>query len=300
MSNDEITPEHTSARVGQLLADLEALRLEVGRSKDARIPMQVRDASPREVYYHAQTVHRKANQLAVELGGKSVEAPSAEVPARACPADVLEVLDSARERLAEARSLLRIEGDTSKPDLPGPLIRDAGKDASDVLTGCLLASRQLNVMLAHAFASREAHELLVRAEAICERLLALHRIEMPAAPPFERRKFPRDVFQVLWQSCETLQQVLRDSKLSALQLDRGYVGEQPTDVYDITSLVLSELEYVASFVPQAGGVRAPAAPAIPHVLPAHNFQRARRLQAGIEKLAGAVRARPDWLVESTS
>jgi hypothetical protein len=155
-------------------------------------------------------------------------------------------------------------------------------------------------MLAHAFASREAHELLVRAEAICERLLALHRIEMPAAPPFERRKFPRDVFQVLWQSCETLQQVLRDSKLSALQLDRGYVGEQPTDVYDITSLVLSELEYVASFVPQAGGVRAPAAPAIPHVLPAHNFQRARRLQAGIEKLAGAVRARPDWLVESTS
>ncbi|HEU4427301.1 MAG TPA: hypothetical protein VFT98_00985 [Myxococcota bacterium] len=299
MSDDEITPEHTSARVGQLLSELEALRLEVGRSKDARVPMQVRDASPREVFYHAQTVHRKANQLVIELGGRSVDAPSAETPARARPADVLKVLDSARERLAEARSLLRIEGDTSRPDLPGPLIRDAGKTATDALTGCLLASRQLNAMLAHAFASPEAHELLVRGEAICERLLAVHAIAMPPAPPFERRKSPREVFQVLWQACETLQRALHDSKLPALELDRGYVGEQPTDVYDLASLVLSELEYVASFVP-TGGVPTALTPAPPHVLPAHNYQRARRLQAGIEKLAAAVRTRPEWLQDSTA
>jgi hypothetical protein len=31
------------------------------------------------------------------------------------------------------------------------------------------------------------------------------------------------------------------------------------------------------------------------VLPAHNYQRARQLQAAIVALAGAARAQPDWL-----
>jgi len=297
MSDDEITSEHTCARVGQVLAEIEALRLETGRTRDARVPMQVRDASPREVFYHARTVHRKADQLVVELGGESVAAPDAEIRARARPADVLKVLDSARARLAEARRRLRIEGDTSVPELPGPLIRDAGKTATDVLNGCLLASRQLNTMLAHAFASAEAHELLVRAESLCAGLLAQHGLEMPPTPAFERRKFPREVFEELWQACEMLQQVVHDSKLSALQLDRGFVGELPTDVYDIASLIVSELEYLASFLRQPAIPRAQAAP-LPRVLPAHNFQRARRLRVGIALLAGAVRGRPDWLQEA--
>ena len=295
MNEDEITSEHTCARIGQLLGEIETLRLEMGRNKDARVPMQVRDASPREVFYHAQTVHRKANQLCVELGGSSVSPPSAAVPGRARPADVLKVLDGVRERLAQARSLLRIEGDTNKPDLPGPLVRDTGKTATDVLSGCLLASRQLNVMLAQAFASREGHEQLVRAVAICERLLALHDVDLPPAPAFERRKSPRDVFQVLWQTGEALYQVLRDSNVSALQLDRGFVGEQPTDVYDIASLLVSELDYLASFVPEQGGRSSMTTAPPPHVLPAHNFRRARQLQAAVEKLATAVKAKPGWL-----
>ena len=83
MSNDEITSEHTCARIEQVLEELEALRLEMGRNRDARVPMQVRDASPREVFYHAQTVHRKANQLCVELGADPVGAPGVAEPARA-------------------------------------------------------------------------------------------------------------------------------------------------------------------------------------------------------------------------
>ena len=295
MSNEEITSEHTCARIGQLLIELEALRLEMGRSKDARVPMHVRDASPREVFYHAQTVHRKANQLCVELGGSTVAPPSAAVPARARPADVLRVLDSARERLAQARSLLCIEGDTAKPQLPGPLVAEAGKTATDVLAGCLLASRQLNAMLAYAFASREGHEQLVRAIAISERLLVVHGIELPPAPALERRKFPRDVFQVLWQACETLHQVMSDSKIPALTVDRGFVGEQPTDVYDIASLIVSELEYLASFVPQDQARSSMTTAPPPHVLPAHNFRRAGQLRLAVDKLAAAVRARPDWL-----
>jgi len=295
MSNDEITSEHTCGRVGQILGELEALRLEIGRAKDARVPMHVRDALPREVFYHAQTVHRKANQLCVELGGAPVSPPSAATPARARPADVLKVLDSARERLWTARALLRIEGDSQRPELPGPLVRDAGKTATDVLSGCLLASRQLNAMLAQAFASREAHEQLARAVAICERLLALHDVDLPAAPAFERRKFPRDVFQVLWETCEQLHEVMRDSNAPSLQIDRGYVGEHPTDVYDIASLIVSELDYLESFVPQERRRSSMTTAPPPHILPAHNFRRAKQLQAAIAKLAVAVKAKPQWL-----
>ena len=109
MSEDEITSEHTCARIGQVLEELEALRLEMGRARDARVAMHVSNASPREVFYHAQTVYRKANQLCVELGADAAKPPGTAEQARARPSDVLALLDSARARLALARALL-VEG----------------------------------------------------------------------------------------------------------------------------------------------------------------------------------------------
>lgn len=294
MSDDQITSEHTCARVEQVLEELEALRLEMGRNRDARVPMVVRDASPREVYFHAQTVHRKANQLCVELGADPVSAPGAAQPARAHPSDVLHLLDSTRERLARARALLRIEGDDLRPEVPGPLPRIAGKNPSDVLAGCLLASRQLNAMLAHAFASPESHEQLSRALGLAGRVLAFHGAGLPPAPRFERRKFPRDVFQLLWQACEGLHRILRDSGVAALEIDRGFVGEEPTDVYDLASLIVSEFEYLVSCLPVGEAAPLAAAPLTP-ILPAHNFRLALQLRDAVGALAAATRGRPDWL-----
>ena len=295
MNEEEITSEHTSARIGQLLGDIEALRLEMGRNRDARVPMHVRDALPREVYYHALTMHRKANQLCVELGATSVNPPTAAEPGRARPADVLRVLDSTGERLAKARVHLRLEGDTTPPPRPpGPLRRDVGKEASDVLAGCLIASRQLNVMLARAFTSREAHELLIRALGVTEGLLGCHGTTLPEAPPLERRKFPRDVFEVLWHASAILHEILTDSGVTALDLRRGYVGEESSDVYDLTSLIVSELEHFASFLPTGEAPILAVATPTP-TLPAHNFRRARQLEAAFGLLAAAVHERPDWL-----
>src|SRR5690348_16771131 len=70
MNDGDITSEHTCAFMEQVLEDIELIRLEMGRPRDARVPMHVRDASPREVYYHAQTIHRKVSQLCVELGAQ--------------------------------------------------------------------------------------------------------------------------------------------------------------------------------------------------------------------------------------
>jgi hypothetical protein len=294
MKDEEITPEHTSARIGQILGEIEALRVEMGRSRDTRVPMQVRGASPREVFYFAQTVHRKANQLCVEMGAGSVAPPDAALAGRGRPADVLRVLDSARERLARARLSLHLEGDTFSPDLPGPLWPDAGKTPSDVMAGCLVASRQLNAMLWTAFASSDGHEQLVQAVGIAERLLVMHGVALPPPPPFERRMFPRDVFQVLWETGQTFYRALLEWGVKCVEIDRGFVGEDPTDVYDLATLILAELEYVASFFQFKDPAR-PAAPSSTPVLPAHNYQRARQLQAAIGELAQAVRERRDWL-----
>ena len=294
MRDDEITPEHTCARIGQVLEELETLRLEMGRNRDARVPIQVSNASPREVFYHARTVHRKANQLCVELGGDSVSPPSAAEPGRARPSDVLILLDSTRERLAQARTLLRIEGDSSRPELPGPLLRSPGKDASDVLAGCLVASRQLNAMLDHAFAAGESREQLICALGLADRLLTFQGAKLPPAPPLERRKFPRDVFQVLWETCEVQQRMLRDSGITTLEIHRGFIGEEPTDVYDLASLIVSELEYMVSLLSIKEASSEATAMQSP-ILPTHNFRLAKQLQAAIGALAEGARARPGWL-----
>jgi hypothetical protein len=293
MRDDEITSEHASARIGQLLGEIETLRLDMGRHRDARVPMQVRNAAPREVIYFAETVHRKANQLCVELGAGSMPPPAAPAPGHARPADIVRVLDATRERLALARQRLHLEGDTP-PNLPGPLWPDAGKTASDVLFGCLVASRQLNAILWTAFASSDAYEMLVRCLGITDRLLGLQGIVPPPPPPFERRKFPRDVFQVLWETGLTFYRALLSAHVKVVEIERGFVGEEPTDVYDLATLILCELEYVASFFPPVD-VRPAPGPVPSPVLPAHSYQRARQLQAAIGALAQALRSRPDWL-----
>ncbi|MCX5747649.1 MAG: hypothetical protein NT062_34730 [Proteobacteria bacterium] len=298
MKDEEITSEHTSAYIAQVLEDIELLRMEMGRNRDIRVPMHIRDASPREVFYHAQTVHRKADQLCVELGGHSIDPPVAAAPARAQPADVFRVLESTRQRLSDSRVLLGLDPSLLRRPTAAPLRRAAGRDASDVLDGCLSASRQLNVMLALAFTSAEAHERLVRALGTAERLLGVVGVQLPAAPSLERRKFPREVFEVLWQTCDVLHDILRSSGLAALELRRGFVAEEPGDVFDIASLIVSELEYVATFIPVE-----PASLDVPtpkRTLPAHNYQRARQLLTAMQELARAVEAKPSWLPNASA
>jgi hypothetical protein len=149
-------------------------------------------------------------------------------------------------------------------------------------------------MIATAFASRDAYEVLTQSLAISERLLALQGAALPPPPPFERRKFPRDVFQRLWETCQTFYRALLGWGVKVVEVERGFVGEEPTDVYDLATLVLAELDYVASFLPIKQVAR-PVGPAPLPVLPAHNYQRAIQLQAAISALAQAVQARSDWL-----
>lgn len=293
-NDGEITSEHTCAFMDQVLEDIELLRLELGRTRDTRVPMHVRDASPREVYYHAQTIHRKVNQLGVELGAAPVAPPSAAEPARAGPADVLRILESTRDLLNDARAALGLERAMIRRLSSTPLRRAIGKDDADVLTGCLVASRQLNVMLTQAFTSREGFTRLTSALGAIESLLAFHGVPLPPPPPFERRKFPREVFQVLWETCEILREALVGSGVVALELRRGFIGEEPGDVFDIASLIVSELDYVASFLPEKRSPSSSAPPPSP-TLPAHNYQLAQQLRAATRSLADAVRARPDWL-----
>lgn len=293
MNDDEITSEHTSARMAQVLAEVEDLRLEMGRNLDPRRPMLVREASPREVYYHARTMFSKANQLCVELGAEPARLPDVPSTADAHAADVLRVIDATRERLARARAELHLDGD-APPELPGPLTKAAGKGPSDVLSACLIAGRQLNVMLARAVTSREAFERLMGALGLASRLLADLGLEMPPLPPLERRKFPREVFHVLTLTCDTLHRALAEAGVNTLVLREGFHGEEASDVFDMVALIVSELEYACSLRGISTTDLPPAEPPSP-TLPAHTYRAARQLQGAIQALASAVHRRPDWL-----
>lgn len=295
MKEEDITSEHTHASSRRLLEEIEALRMEMGRSRDMRVPMHVVDASPREVFYHATTVHRKANQLCVELGVPSVSPPREKEVGRARPADVLRVLNSAGERLVQVRAHLRLDGDVVQQRPPGEVLeRDEGKVASDVLSNCLVASRQLNVMVARAFSAGDGYERLVRALDVTEHLLRQHGASLPPPPALERRKFPREVFEVLWHACGVLHEILTTSGLTALDLRRGYVGEEPSDVHDLASLIVSELEYTASFLPPSEGRSVTIATPAP-TLPAHNYRRALQLRSAFDILFAKVKESPGWL-----
>src|SRR5690349_17649000 len=95
MQLQDIQPAHCHARARRVLGEVGLIREEMGRSEDARPLPEITGAVPREVYFEALGLWRKADRLAHEVGGATRGAPP---PAPALtaivPGHVLGVIDA--------------------------------------------------------------------------------------------------------------------------------------------------------------------------------------------------------------
>ena len=67
----------------------------------------------------------------------------------------------------------------------------------------------------------------------------------------------------------------------------------PSDVYDVASLLVSELAYLHARLPNAGAPRSSYNPG--DKLPSHVYQRAGMLERQLSELNKWVEGSPDWL-----
>lgn len=278
MSND-VQPPDCLVRAQQLLAEADLLRAEMGRARDQRPLPTVTDAAPREVYFGALALFRKADRLGLELAGDQLdELPQTPALDKITPGDVLAVLDAAHGELEHVKVRL---GVTAKAEVPA---RDASKTPSDVLNAILAVNRQLNVLLQVPFTPSDVYEQVTWASLYASRLLGGEGAKV-AAPEYEHGKRPSDCYDRLHGCLGLVRGALEGAGKNALQITpRGELDAVPGDVFDLASLVLAEVAYLH-------GTTSSAAPypfevqSASRRLPSHCFQRIGLLEAQLQQLA---------------
>jgi len=296
VERDSIRPADVLARVQLFHEHMESIRIEMGKPQDTRQMHLATNARPHEVYFQALTLYIKADRFALELTGSTGLKPIPVSAEDIRPYHVWLLVNAAYHRLLVIKTELNIPEsftERASPDTTTP---------TDVGRAVVRANRQLNVMLQRRFSPSEVFQQLEAARHYARALLEGFGRNQDSAllPPVQRGKTPTDVFLQLIHCFEQLEEFARVSGVSILHLDgsaaRKVVPEfqvQPSDVYDLATLLLSDLAYIHG--KKYRGQTMPTVPFPGTKFPSHVFQLARGLQGQLDELDRLARANPDWL-----
>ncbi len=271
--------------------ELELIRLEMGKPACHQSALKVKNAAPREVLFQALTLFRKTDRLCFEQLREHVEMPK--VPrGKIRPSEVYAVVERALTRLRNLKAYIGVAEKSEKPP------RDPSKTPTDVFRSIGEANRQLNLLIEKPFSPSDVYQQVTLGVGYASRLLACfpRATRIPAAPPFERRKRPVEVFRRLVGCFERLHTIAGSSGLQLLELEADGGSTEnlpPSDVYDIASLVVSELAYLLSKLKTSPPPREVFHPG--SKFPSHVYQRAGLLESQLIQLEGLVRQNPSWL-----
>ncbi len=289
------TPADVYVRVAETRAEIELIRFEMGRPRHARPEIAVSGIAPREVFFQVLTLFEKANRLGFEQTRTRAERPL-EPSTDPTPADVLRVVDAALSRLRAVKADLGIVSNVSVPPV------DPSKRPVDVFKSIVQANRQLSLLLVRRFSPSDVYEQVTVAIGYAARLRSLFPgNRVPPAPAREAGKRPQDVYRLLIDCLNTVKLIAATSGLSiaTLEASEEEIGAaRPSDVYDISSLLVAELAFLHQ---QPGALDAPRPAYYPgRKFPSDVYQRAGQLKIQLDELQVLAKTRPDWLRPGTT
>lgn len=232
------------------------------------------------------------DRLVVEVTGEESVPLGIATPHNIQPAHVFQVVTAALERLRFLKKRLGLPHMNSE-DFPNP-----STTPSHVFFSIGLANQQLNMLVNRHFSPRDVFRQVSLALLYTRRLLQ----QFPQValnlhiPDLERGRRPGDVFMHLIDCHTILSKIAEHSKLKILKLalkNPDITRIQPNEVYDLASLVVSELAYLYSKGPQIDPPRRPGPPGL--TLPSHVYQQVEGLLLYLKELEGQVKSNPQWL-----
>ncbi|MFT5469436.1 MAG: hypothetical protein ACI8UO_004557 [Verrucomicrobiales bacterium] len=305
----EIEPPDVYVHVDHVRQELELLRAWMGRPRDERPELGISGAEPREVFFQAITLFRKADRLAFEQTQRRARGaprlPAGEIRPSHVYGRLLDATDAIREIVLnsglESLDLERpdqVEIDAAAPsdvyDIASLLVSELAH-----LHAIVQANRQLNLLLERRFSPSDVFEQVTVAIGFCEQLLGRfpEAETMPKAPEFEPNKRPGDVYGRLLDATDAIREIVLNSGLESLDLERPDQVEidaaAPSDVYDIASLLVSELAHLHAKLPDPTPPREAYFPG--RKFPSDVYQRAGILEAQLSSLRQLSAKNPEWL-----
>ena len=222
--SETILPGHVLARVQLLEAEIDLVRAEMGRPVDARGELTITGAAPREVYFEALALFRKADRFSFERIGCQGALPHSPSPCDIQPADVRNVIDAALACVRAVKHRMNIPEETAEVAV------DLAAQPSDVFRAVARVSRQINVLLDNPFVPDDVFQQITLALGYAAPLLARASSSAPpVVPALQRKKRPSDVYRALWQGFATLRAVY-----GALDLKCSELGAPPYGDDEVT------------------------------------------------------------------
>ena len=287
----EITPAHVYQHVTRARRELDLIRREMGIGKVGVSHIRVKKAAPREVLYHALTLFRKANRFSFEQIRIEDEEPH--IPTgNISPHHVLEMVNFSLDLILNIKSNLGIKEVIQEPRF------DSQITPSDVFLNLLYINRQLNRMLEKSFAPKDVYQRVSLAIGYSAKLLAQFpdAERIPQAEVLERKSTPSDVFKRLANCYVIVRAIGQRSGLEMLEMDISKIKDNlivPSEVYDIASLLISELAYLHAQLDDAALPRETHNPG--RKFPSHVYQRVGILETQLQTLSERIDLTPNWL-----
>ena len=292
-AQSEITPPQVFAAVVELRNELELVRVAMQAPRETRTEIAVHGAQPREVYFQAVALVLKSSRLCTQSFMPDFGPPAvAEInpPRDLAPKHVWNQVQRAIGQIRCVKDNLQLA------DRAEPAIDDVRKTPNDVFKAIVQANRQMNLLLSIQFAPREvfalAHLANEHTAALLDELAPIWRVDAPALPDYVENKRPADVYERLIRCYTLIEQIARESGLMVLKIDETANPDLvPSDVFDMASLVLSEIRYFTTLV----GMDIKFALFIPEQkVPSDVYQSVGQLETRLRVLARLVDIYPSW------
>jgi len=255
----DIDPPQVHQLARTIQEEIEVIRWHMGRPMEERPPIPVEEVAIRENFRQAMTLFNKVNELGVELVGGGEPAPIVPAPpgGEYGPAQVFEVLTSVLDRLQEIRAgteivgAAAIVGESAAPPL------DPSATPSDVFQLIVQCSRQINRMLERSAQPGDVYQRVQQATFFASEILAAvgDPNPFPAMPEHLPGMRPGHVFGRMLEGFERLSVAFDAIGFEMVHWAGGVyqvdLSTSPSDVFDLSTLLLTELEYLHSSVPGA-------------------------------------------------
>jgi hypothetical protein len=269
------------ALANQLADELELVRERMGRPYDDSPRLPVSEVSQIELYFQAQLLLRKANQLAQELAGAAPRAPGPVPSGEIRPADVYGLLEDALEQVRHAADAIGITETIEFEPRSVPI------SATGVFLVVIDINRQLNLMLRVPITDADVFDEISTAVTYAASLLAMNpgTEPVPAAPPFEGYQRPADIYRRLTECIDVMIRIAPKVGVHVLGLSsRRNIPDdiEPGHVLDIARLLTADLAALVDAL-DAPLVR-PELPAPKHIFSTEVYAQAGILLRQLEEL----------------
>ena len=291
----KLRPGYAYQMVELVQSEIELIRKHKQSAIDSRDSIPVENVYPREVYFQALTLRQKAGRLCHETSQSLLAPPIVvqyTIPRNITSNDVYEIVNDAWSQILCAKAGLNIQDSREHQDST----QDTNKTLTDVFKLIVQANRQLNLVLEQPIEQGDVYAVVKQANAylvdILNKLAPVWSLTAPTLPSYQAGTAPIDSYKVMIRNFRIIQEIAKDSGIDMLHLDSDIqIPITTSDVFDLSSLILSELRYFAS---QVGVERIYRLAPYPDKVPADVFQQAQYAEAHLKILSGISKKYPTW------